>query len=181
MLQSVDSVDRTAEQLDRVTAICNEKQVYSWLFQVMFSGLPYPRTSAEEWLLWGTAGWKQRSYFVFAVLDSSGHVAAACDIKDTNLDCAEIGYWSSTNHRGIMTNAIQAMIDLALEAGFRGFFAEVHEDNIRSQGVLIRSGFVRGDMHPRKADHRIYQSKRGAGREFFFSQIQNDESKEGSG
>ncbi len=163
VLQSVDSVDRTAEQFDRITAICNEEQVYSWLFQGMFSGLPYPRTSAEEWLSWGTDGWKHRSHFVFAVLDSSGHVAAACDIKDTNLGCAEIGYWSSANHRGIMTNAVRAMIDLASKAGFSGFFAEAHEDNFRSQGVLARSGFSLADIPSRKANHRVYQSEQVGG------------------
>jgi RimJ/RimL family protein N-acetyltransferase len=162
LLQSVDSVDRTGEQFDRIAAICNEEQVYSWLFQSMFTGIPYPRTSAEEWLSWGTDGWKDGSHFVFAVLDSSGHVAAACDIKDTNLDCAEIGYWSSANHRGIMTNAVRAMIELASEAGFSGFFAEAHEDNLRSQDVLVRSGFSLADIPPRKANHRIYQSEQAA-------------------
>ena len=159
MLQSVDSVAGTADNLDRITAICNEEQVYSWLFRGMFSGQPYPRTSAEEWLSWGSDGWKHGSHFVFAVLDSGGDVAAACDIKDTNLGCAEIGYWSSAAHRGIMTNAVQAMIDLAVEAGFCGFFAEVHGENVRSQGVLLRSGLTLSDMAPRKPAHLIYKSE----------------------
>ncbi len=160
MLQSVDSVDRTAEQLDRITSICNEDQVYSQLFQGMFSGLPYPRTSAEEWLSWGADGWESGSHFVFAVLDSSGHVAAACDIKDANPDGAEIGYWSSASHKGIMTNAVRAMMDLARGAGFQGFFAEVHQENLRSQGVLVRSGFGPSDMTARRPAHLLYKSER---------------------
>ncbi len=157
LLQSVDLLDPTSEHIDRIAAICNEPQVYSWLFQGLFSGLPYPRTSAQEWLSWGTEGWLHGTHFVFAVLDSSGYVAAACDIKDTNVDGAEIGYWASNNHRGIMTNAIRAMLDLASEAGFRGFFASVHEENSPSQGVLLRVGFVPSGNHPQKPDHRIYR------------------------
>lgn len=156
-LQSVDSLLVTAEQLDRITTICNEEQIYSWLFRDMFSGRPYPRSAAADWINWGCEGWKNRTHFVFAVMDSSDHVVAACDIKDPNLDAAEIGYWCSIHHRGIMTNAILAMMTLAEQAGFRGFSAQVHSDNIPSQQVLLRAGFVPGEINPSKLTHRIYR------------------------
>ncbi len=155
-LQPVDAVEATPQQLSQITAICNEYRVYSWLFKDRFSGQPYPSSSAADWLSWGIQGWHDGSHFVFVVLDHSGLVVAACDIKDANPDLAEIGYWSSIHHRGIMTNAVRAMVELGKEAGFRRFFAEAHRENVRSQAVLKRTGFVLSDLSPRKPEHLIY-------------------------
>ncbi|TLD70424.1 GNAT family N-acetyltransferase [Phragmitibacter flavus] len=156
-LQSLDSVDATDDQLERITSICNEPAVYRWLFESRYSGQPYPGSSAAEWLSWGADGWINQTHFAFAVLNAEGRVAAACDIKDTNRDSAEIGYWSGAAHRGIMTNAVQAMLELGLEAGFRGFFAEVHQENLQSRGVLTRAGLQLTERSPRRPFYLIYE------------------------
>jgi RimJ/RimL family protein N-acetyltransferase len=125
-----------------IASICNEPEVYQWLFRDLFEGRPYEDANAGEWLQWSRDGWSSGTHFVFAVVDGEKRVVAACDIKSTE-PIAEIGYWSSARHRGVMTNALKAMCALAGEAGFRGLFAWTKEKNSRSQAVLERAGFER--------------------------------------
>lgn len=94
-----------------------------------------------EWLSWASQGWRANTHFCFAVTDDSGAIAAACDIKSRDPDGAEIGYWASARHRGVMTNAVSAMCEAARQAGFRSLMARVRHENSRSQAVLARAGF----------------------------------------
>lgn len=128
--------------VSQVASICNESDVYEWLFREPFTGRPYDEAKALEWLQWSRDGWLSGRHFVFAVVDDARWVNAACDIK-SNEPVAEIGYWASRQHRGVMTNAVKAMCGLAKEAGFRKLCARTKEKNLRSQAVLERSGFER--------------------------------------
>lgn len=156
-LHPIDSIQPTESHIEKVTSICNEPEIYQWLYSEMFDGQPYPSESAVEWISWGAEGWQNGTHFVFVVLDSTGVIVAACDIKDTDPERAEIGYWASVGHRGIMTNAVKAMLDLAEQAGFRGFFAEVLPKNLRSQAVLNRSGFALTEDNAQKAGLTVYR------------------------
>jgi len=80
-------------------------------------------------------------------------VVAACDIKSNALN-AEIGYWSSQAHRGVMTNALVAMCDMAAGAGFVALFARTKTGNVRSEAVLKRAGFQRS--HGRTDDRECF-------------------------
>jgi RimJ/RimL family protein N-acetyltransferase len=124
----------------RITSICNEPEVYEWLFREPLKGRPYDEVKAHEWLKWSRDGWSSGSHFVFAVIDDEQRIIAACDIKSKE-PIAEIGYWSSQQHRGVMTNAVKAMCRLATKAGFLKLFARTKEKNSRSQAVLKRAGF----------------------------------------
>ena len=90
----------------------------------------------------GGAGWQSNQHFLFIVVDSRGHAAGACDIKTSDLYAAEIGYWASKEHRGIMTNAVRAMLEAGFTAGFQRFYAHVRPGNTASSAVLQRLGFV---------------------------------------
>lgn len=125
-----------------IVSICSEPNVYEWLFREPLDGLPYDASKALEWLRWSNDGWQLGTHFVFAVIDDQESIAAACDIK-SNEQVAEIGYWASDHHRGVMTNAIVAMCTLAAEEGFRGLLARTKKENHRSQRVLQRAGFTR--------------------------------------
>lgn len=125
----------------RIVAICNEPLVYEWIFRESLAGRRYEAADAREWLEWSWSGWSDGTHFVFAVLDEAGHIAAACDIKSKD-PVAEIGYWASQQHRGIMTNAVKAMCGLAAAAGFRGLFSRTRSDNQSSKAVLARAGLV---------------------------------------
>lgn len=140
-LQAMDMLKPTENHIERVTQCCNEADVYRWLFREMCDGKPYPRESAADWFESGKGGWQNGTRFGFCVLDSEGQIAAGCDIKSSDPDHAEIGYWSSIQHRGIMTNAVTAMLELAEDVGFRKFYAEVYFGNVRSEAVLKRAGF----------------------------------------
>jgi RimJ/RimL family protein N-acetyltransferase len=139
-----------AATLARIVAICNEPEVYDWLFREPLEGRPYPEEMARQWIEWSKAGWLAKTHFVFVVRDERKGVAAACDIK-SNAPNAEIGYWSSRHHRGVMTNAVAAMCSLAADAGFLELFARTKQRNLRSQAVLARAGFERS--HDRADDH----------------------------
>jgi RimJ/RimL family protein N-acetyltransferase len=137
-----DHVEPTLDRLAEIVAICNEPEVYSWVFREVLSGRAYPTEKAMEWLLWASDGWRANTHFCFAVTDDSGAIVAACDIKSSNPDGAEIGYWASALHRGVMTNAVDAMCQAARQAGFRSLMARVRHENSQSQAVLARVGFI---------------------------------------
>jgi RimJ/RimL family protein N-acetyltransferase len=86
-------------------------------------------------------GWLKQAYFVFLILSRDGKVAGSLDIKTSSKESAEIGYWCSIQHRGLMTNAVRALVSLAVQAGYQSLFAKVRLDNPASMGVLERAGF----------------------------------------
>lgn len=148
LLQPLYKLDDSQNNLKDITTICNEKLVHEWCFRGLCEGAPYPQKMAADWIRWGTEGWEESTHFVYVVTNANGVVAAACDIKSADLERAEIGYWSSANHRGIMTNAVRAVVDLADNAGFRVLFADIHPDNRRSLAVIRRCGFLQVDREP---------------------------------
>ncbi len=140
-LVRADSLIADDRMLEQLVAICNEPEIYRWLFAGLCCGMPYRSQHAEAWLQWARRGWLENTHFAFAVLDEQGDIVAACDIKSNTVRDAEIGYWCSKSASGIMTHAVRAMIDLALRAGFQSFTAYTHPGNTRSLAVLNRLGF----------------------------------------
>lgn len=146
-------IEPSAKHLENIQSICNEPLVYKWCFQELCNSEPYPQELASDWLSWAKSGWNEDTHYVYVVLEENGTITAACDIKSSNRERAEIGYWCSSNHRGIMTNAALAIIDLAREAGFRCLFADIHPDNHRSLAVIKRCGFSKADRKPTTEGH----------------------------
>ncbi|MDB4520496.1 GNAT family N-acetyltransferase [Akkermansiaceae bacterium] len=144
-MQPISRLDASPKNLGDIAAICNQELVYEWCFRSLCDGAPYPTRLASDWISWGTEGWEHGTHFVYVVTDADGAVAAACDIKSSDLERAEVGYWSSVDHRGVMTNAVQSVIQLADDAGFRVLFADIHPDNRRSLAVIQRCGFQQVD------------------------------------
>lgn len=142
-LVRADSLVANERTLQQLVAVCNEPEIYRWLFADLCGGKPYSPKDADAWLYWAYRGWSENTHFAFAVLDQWGDVLAACDIKSNSVIDAEIGYWCSTAASGIMTDAVRAMIDVALRAGFRSFIAYTRPGNVRSVAVLGRLGFAR--------------------------------------
>ncbi len=80
---------------------------------------------------------------------------------------ASVGYWlgAADNGRGLATAAVRDMIKLAFQdLGLHRLEAGTLVDNVRSQRVLERSGFVRFGLAPeyleiagRWQDHVLYQ------------------------
>src|SRR5687768_105517 len=92
-LVRADQVSATPDRLAEIVRIANEPDIYSWLFNERLAGQPYPVEMAAQWLTWAADGWRDNTHFCFAVTDSTGAIAAACDIKSNNPEEAEVGYW----------------------------------------------------------------------------------------
>ena len=128
---------------DSIVSVCNEKKIYDWLFRKRLSGNPYPKADAEWFYQWGCDGWKNNTHFLFITLDQNGLASAACDIKTADTKEAEIGYWSSIHHRGIMTNTVKVVVEAGFQAGFQRLYAKVRPGNDQSVAVLQRLNFTR--------------------------------------
>lgn len=140
-LVRADSIVANARVRWQLVAVCNEPEIYRWLFADLCGGNSYSVEDADTWINWAYGGWRENTHFAFAVLDQQTDIVAACDIKSNAMVDAEIGYWCSTSASGVTTNAVRAMIDVALRAGFRSFIGYTRPGNARSVAVLARLGF----------------------------------------
>jgi len=125
-----------------VTRICNEARIYDELFRRRLAGRPYTGMHAAGFLAWAREGWQQGTHFVFFLMTPEERIAGALDIKSSALDGAEIGYWASSAHKGIMTGGVASLRELAARAGYQALYARVRQGNIRSSAVLRRNGFT---------------------------------------
>lgn len=137
-----DQVTNTDERVAEIVRICNEPAIYRWLFSSGLKGQPYTKEKAIEWLTWSAEGWRANTHFCFIALDSKGAIVAACDIKSADVNGAEVGYWASSAHRGIMTNIVTTVIREAAKAGFMSLMARAQYENVRSKNVMTRVGFL---------------------------------------
>lgn len=127
---------------DKITKICNQPAVYDFLFKERLNGEEYKKENAIKFVDWMIDGWENQKWFVFLVRNSQNEIIAAIDIKSDNLESAEIGCWADENNPGIMTNATLKLLDLASKSGYKELFALIKPNNLRSQNVVTRSGFV---------------------------------------
>ncbi|NTV35925.1 MAG: GNAT family N-acetyltransferase [Anaerolineaceae bacterium] len=126
----------------QIVRICNQPGVYSMLFARRLNGLAYGMEDARRFVRSAEEGWQNGTHFVFITRTEDGSVTAALDIKSADLTAAEIGYWASAEHPGLMTNALLELVHIARQAGYRCLYAIVREDNPRSTNVLTRAGFA---------------------------------------
>lgn len=140
-LTPVVLLESDEERRHQIVRICNEPLIYSTLFDRILDGRPYGHEKAGHFFEWGSAGWEVGTHFVYALIDGEGRLAGAIDIKSPALASAEIGYWLSAHHSGIMTNAVEALAGVARDAGFHALHALVDPANERSARVLLRAGF----------------------------------------
>ena len=145
-------IEPTEAFLDSIVSVCNEQHIYDWLFKNRLQGKAYPKSDAVWFHKWGSDGWTNNTHFLFIVTDQKGRAVAAADIKTAEIEAAEIGYWSSGHHRGVMTNAIEIMVKAGLNAGFQCLYAKVRPGNEASEAVLKR---LRFQDSPTFTDHEF--------------------------
>jgi len=140
------SIDRSYKpkqyDIETVVHISNEPLIYNRLFKNKNNGQPYTPADAERFFLWAQEGWARHEWFVFLVRDSHKTIIAAIDIKSTDLDGAEVGYWASASSPGIMTNTLLQVCQLARDGGYTRLTTMIAPDNEHSIRVTKRSGFV---------------------------------------
>ncbi len=130
------------EDLNRITAICNEEQIYSFLFRDRLGGREYTVEDARSFIVWAKGCWEKQQAFFFLVRDPQGDIAACIDISSDDLCGSPIGYWAASKARGIMTNCVLKLSELAARAGYKILFALVEPENSKSADVLVRAGFT---------------------------------------
>lgn len=128
--------------LGRLVALCNEPEIFRWLFAARCGDRPYGSEDARGWLAWGAAGWRAGGPCAFVALDEDGLPAAACDLQSAEPE-PEIGYWCGAAHRGLGTPLVEALASLARAAGCTGLRARVRPGNVHSEDLLRRCGFTR--------------------------------------
>ena len=141
-----------------VAGVCGEPLIYERLFKNRLGGHPYDEANGSRFLSWAEGHWREGTAFVFVITHPVDGIVGALDVKSTDLDGAEIGYWLSARHGGVMTNAVSLMRDLAWAAGYRALFAVTDRDNTGSQAVLIRVGFVEdGTLERNGETYRLFR------------------------
>ncbi|HTK03360.1 MAG TPA: GNAT family N-acetyltransferase [Alphaproteobacteria bacterium] len=142
-LQSVDSSQDISESdLEIIAKICSEELIYKVLFKEKFEGKPYTLESAKWFINWAKEGWDKNEWFVFLIRNPENKIVGAVDIKSNNLESAEIGYWMTNEVKGLMTNAVIELCNIAKSAGYKSLYGLTVLDNKNSQGVLVRAGFT---------------------------------------
>lgn len=140
--------------------ICNEPAIYDFLFRERLEGQPYPTSKAESFISWGASGWREGTHFVFIVTtdETPFRIVAAADIKSADLNAAEVGYWASVEHSGVMTPVVSKMCSLAKEAGYQSLFARVRKNNSRSISVLSLNDFEKSSAETTET-HFVFRRK----------------------
>ncbi len=127
--------------VENLVSICSQEEIYDFLFRARFNNRPYSQSDAEGFLKYIKDGWENKTHFVFLIRNSDNKIIGAVDIKSSNLDDSEIGYWADRNHGGFMANAVSELCLIAKDTGYKKLNAKVRPDNNKSSSVLIRNGF----------------------------------------
>lgn len=133
-----DQVRKNPKIFAQMVEICNESLIYETLFRKMLNGFPYTERLASDFIDFAHHGWEKHTHFVFFILDQDENLVGCCDIKSNNLEEAEIGYWLSQDHSGIMSNVIEELKTQAFATGFKKLSAFCTPNNTKSQEVLKR-------------------------------------------
>lgn len=131
----------TEEDIQRLVEICNQKEIYDFLFGWRMGGKPYTEENARWFANSFAQGWKDSSHFIFIIRNTSNLIVGAIDIKSADSERAEVGYWADNQSSGFITNALIEMSSHAKIAGYKKLFAKVVLGNEKSENVLKRGGF----------------------------------------
>lgn len=148
VLCRADSIAVNDTLVRQLTFLCNEPEIYDHLFRLRLQGARFTIFHGYELLSWAVDGWKTGDYQVFFLVDQEGDIVASVDVRtwqgwqQSRGDAREIGYWCSSFHSGLMTNALSQVLRWLGEEGVVEVHARVQSENERSRGVLRRSGFA---------------------------------------
>ena len=131
------------KDIKKIVEICNRPSTYDILFNKPFKGRAYTEADAKWFENFVKEGWEKQTHFVFVIRKTDSEIIGVIDIKSTDFDRAEIGYWADENYSGFMTNTVNELLSLAKEGGYKKLFAGVLARNDKSIKVLERSGFVK--------------------------------------
>lgn len=110
------------------------------IFYALFH-LGYHPQNAEEFLQMSVEHWESCTAFSYALMSPANEFAGVIDLKRREPQVTEVGYWADPAHRGVMSNALHALMGLAREAGYMRLCLYISDDNPASLGVARRCNF----------------------------------------
>ena len=150
-----------SDDADAIVSACCDPELALWL-----DGIPQPygRDDALSYVAMCERGWDAGSQATFAITDAaSGEVLGSISVaaKDVEEAVAEIGYWvkSEARGRGIASRALGLVSRWALGAGVERLLLRADVDNVASQRVAERAGFVREGLE-RSARYNARRGRR---------------------
>ena len=125
-----------------ITRAINDWEVVRWLSRVPY---PYQQTDAAEFIDRSEIAWAERNASRFVIILKS-EIVGGIGLERHDKSLFNLGYWIARRHwnNGIATEAVFAIIDFAHEqlAASR-ITASCHEENQRSEKVLLKANFSR--------------------------------------
>ena len=116
-----------------------------------WASLDYDRTAAMAWACRAWLGWEAGSQYTFVVRRAGDpRVLGTVGVNAIHEGQANLGYWTRTDAvgQGVATLAARRCARFAFDdAGLRRLHLHHHVDNIGSQRVAEKTGFVREGLH----------------------------------
>jgi len=125
-----------------ITRAINDWEVVRWLSRVPY---PYQQTDAAEFIDRSEIAWAEQNAFRFVIILKS-EIVGGIGLERHDKSLFDLGYWITRQYwsKGIATEAVFAIIDLAHEQlAASGITASCHEENQRSEKVLLKTNFSR--------------------------------------
>lgn len=143
-IASVDqSYKESEEDVNRFTEILNEPIIYNLFYAHKIPDhAPVETNSAQSFIKDDIKGWTEKTSYGFFIRNSEGKIVGHASLEAKDATSAVIHYMFSENFRGVATNTVLKICELAKEAGFQKLIADTVETNEKSQEVLARAGFT---------------------------------------
>mgnify|MGYP003309973090 CR=1 FL=1 len=125
-----------------ITRAINDWEVVRWLSRVPY---PYQQTDAAEFIDRSVIAWTKRNAFRFVIILGT-EIVGGIGLEQHDKSLFDLGYWIARRHwnKGIATEAVFAIIDFAYkQLGASRITASCHEENQRSEQVLLKANFSR--------------------------------------
>ena len=125
-----------------ITHAINDWEVVRWLSRVPF---PYQQTDAAAFIDRSKIAWAERNASRFVIILKS-EIVGGVGLERRDKSVFDLGYWIARRHwnKGIATEAVFAIIDFAhQQLAASGITSSCHEENQRSEKVLLKANFTR--------------------------------------
>ena len=125
-----------------ITLAINDWEVVRWLSRIPY---PYQQTDAAEFIDRSEIAWAERNACRFVIILES-EIVGGIGLERRDKSLFDLGYWIARQHwsKGIATEAVFAVINFAHEQlAASEITASCHEENQRSEKVLLKANFSR--------------------------------------
>jgi RimJ/RimL family protein N-acetyltransferase len=150
---NADAVVRRWAQGDvaGLVSCCNDAEIARWLRFPQ----PYLSGHAQDFLERSESEWRVGRAYRLAITNGRGDLVGAISLRPTG-GTARIGYWlaAEARGRGIATRAVETIYGWATRSfTFEEYLIFIDAQNVRSQAVARRAGFVELPDPVQQPDH----------------------------